>query len=54
MDVSHFDLSHLQKYSVLTTIQGPNFSRQQYHQQTLPSFDKISFCSFNEIWLKDK
>lgn len=39
---------------ILTAFPNPNFSRQQCHQQTLLSLDKISFCSFNEIWWKDK
>lgn len=49
-----FDLSQLQKYHVLTAVQNPNFSRQQCHPHTLQSLDKISSCSFNEIWLNDK
>lgn len=53
MDVSLFNLSQLQEYNVLTDAQIPNFSRQQCHQQALPSLDKITFCSFNEIWLKN-
>lgn len=39
---------------LLSAVLNPNFSRQQCHQQILLSLDKISFCSFNEIGLKDK